>query len=84
MRKPRYVIVTRDVSQNMVYAIWGERETIKLEHEIWLRANSDGSRFICGAKFRRYTGLYLRKGMKRRAKITYFKGGGCSWRWAGK
>lgn len=83
-KKTRYVILSRD--SGGWYEVWPDGTMLFVVRDgAW--ENQDELQYIddfCHHTWHTYTGLVLHKGTKRRIKITFYKGGGCSWRWAGK
>ncbi len=84
MRKPRYVTLSRDLGWGD-YDLWTDVWGLEQYGESWRKLGYGGRHLkrFCGNDWHHYTGLRLRKGTKRRVKITYLKNG-CKWEWAGK
>lgn len=78
-----FVWVTRN--KDGYYKVFIDKAILQLSTIIWWTTTWDGQVSdgpLCSVLWQRYMGLHLRKGTKRRAKITKLAGGGCKWQWA--
>ena len=84
--KITYVWVTREEGSIGDYSVWEDSAEFGYDTRgPWRHRSSDSGCLIWddieSQSWHNLTGLNLRKGTKRRAKITTLPGGGCEWRW---